>query len=126
MFHTNLVIVPHNFERIPFVVHPSNRVADASPDDVHARIQTNDCYTDRFAAHQGFAVDVLAALDVDFVLADAANALVVASTSVEFVDLKPNFDIELKSTDISSVFNEQTFFDQKIIKKLNISHLLRG
>lgn len=88
-FHTNSVIVRHNFGLSPFAVHPNNHDAVASLDDAHVQVRPiNDYYIDRFVGHQGFAVDALAAIDVDFVLAGVANELVVALTFVEFVDLK--------------------------------------
>lgn len=93
----NLVIVPHSFVLIPFVVHPNNRVVDALLDDARAQLLTNDYYTDRFAADQDFVADELAALDVDFVLVDVGDALAVALTSAEFVGLEQYFEFELHS-----------------------------
>lgn len=88
----SLAIEPHNFEQIPFVVHPNNHAADALLDDGHARkFPTNDCYTDRFVVHPNFAVDELAGLGAGFALVDFANELAVASTFVGFVDLNDQF-----------------------------------
>lgn len=88
----SLAIEPHNFEQIPFVVHPNNHAADALLDDGHARMfPTNDCYTDRFVVHPNFAVDELAGLGAGFALVDFANELAVASTFVGFVDLNYQF-----------------------------------
>lgn len=88
----NLEIVPHNSALIPFVLHPNNRVVDASPDDDRAlKLPTNDYYIDRFVVHRDFVVDALVVLGVGSGLVDVASALAAALTFVEFVDLPQMF-----------------------------------
>lgn len=95
MFHTNLAIGPHNFEPIPFGVHPNSLADGASLGDDRVRLPTNDCCTDQFVAGQGFAADALVAPDADFELVDVASALAVALTSAGFVDLEGFFYWEI-------------------------------
>lgn len=79
MFHTNSAIVRYSFEQNPFAVHLSNRVADASLDDVRAPLlQTNGCCTDPIVAHRYLAADALVVVGVDSGAAGVVNGRVVA------------------------------------------------